>query len=58
MANIEIKDGEYTKTIYSMIKEQRYDNFNIILEIKQWARKFKKVQAEKTREIKLINFMK
>jgi hypothetical protein len=24
MANIEIKDGEYTKTIYSMIKEQRY----------------------------------
>ena len=26
MANIEIKDGEYTKTIYSMIKEQRYDN--------------------------------
>ena len=27
MANIEIKDGEYTKTIYSMIKEQRYDKF-------------------------------
>ena len=26
MANIEIKDGEYTKTIYSMIKEQRYDH--------------------------------
>ena len=24
MTNIEIKDGEYTKTIYSMIKEQRY----------------------------------
>ena len=25
MANIEIKDGEYTKTIYTMIKEQRYN---------------------------------
>ena len=25
MANIEIKDGEYTKTIYGMIKEQRYN---------------------------------
>ena len=29
MANIEIKDGEYTKTIYSMIKEQRYDHFRL-----------------------------
>ena len=25
MATIEIKDGEYTKTIYTMIKEQRYN---------------------------------
>ncbi len=25
MAGFEIKDGEYTKTIYSMIKEQRYN---------------------------------
>ena len=25
MATIEIKDGEYTKTIYSLIKEQRYN---------------------------------
>ena len=25
MAAIEIKDGEYTKTIYGMIKEQRYN---------------------------------
>ena len=24
MAGFEIKDGEYTKTIYSMIKEQRF----------------------------------
>ena len=29
MANIEIKDGEYTKTIYSMIKEQRYDHYRL-----------------------------
>ena len=24
MGNFDIKDGEYTKTIYTMIKEQRY----------------------------------
>ena len=29
MGNFDIKDGEYTKTIYSMIKEQRYDHFRL-----------------------------
>ena len=29
LANFEIKDGEYTKTIYSMIKEQRFGFSNI-----------------------------
>ena len=29
MGNFEIKDGEYTKVIYSMIKEQRYNDFLI-----------------------------
>ena len=27
MANVEIKDGEYTNTIYSLIKEQRWVSF-------------------------------
>ena len=46
----------YGKTALRKTSETYYGNTMILSA--QWARKFKKVQAEKTREIKYMNFTK